>query len=63
MTSPLGDTRRGRLLYDLLLPYADRCVVIFALPSQGATSRPLGLLATTLSRYDKAQDDSTKRSR
>ena len=50
----LGDAPRAQLLYDLLLPYADRCVVIFALLSQGSASRPLGLLATMLSRFEDA---------
>jgi tetratricopeptide (TPR) repeat protein len=51
----LGDAHRAQLLYKLLLPYADRCVVIFGLLSLGSASRPLGLLATTLSRYDDAE--------
>jgi DNA-binding SARP family transcriptional activator len=50
----VGDARRGQLLYKLLLPYADRCVVTFALLCQGSASRHLGLLATTMSRYDAA---------
>ena len=51
----LDDAPRARLLYELLLPYADRCVVIFALLCHGSASRSLGLLATTLSRYDEAE--------
>jgi tetratricopeptide (TPR) repeat protein len=50
----LGDIPRAQLLYKLLLPYANRCVVIFGLLCQGSTSRPLGLLATMLSRYEDA---------
>jgi tetratricopeptide (TPR) repeat protein len=50
----LGDAARARLLYDLLLPYADRCVVSAGLLCRGSASRPLGLLATTLSRHDEA---------
>jgi len=50
----VGDTPRARLLYELLLPYADRCVVAFTLLSQGSASRSLGLLATTLSRFEDA---------
>ena len=38
----------------MLLPYADRCAVTTTLLCQGSLSRPLGLLATTLSRYDDA---------
>jgi tetratricopeptide (TPR) repeat protein len=50
----LGDAPRAHLLYDLLLPYADRCVNAGALLCVGSASRFLGLLATTLSRYDDA---------
>jgi DNA-binding SARP family transcriptional activator len=50
----VGDARRAQLLYELLLPYADHCVVTFALLCQGSASRHLGLLATTMSRYDDA---------
>jgi predicted ATPase/DNA-binding SARP family transcriptional activator len=51
----VGDARRAQLLYKLLLPYAERCVVTFALLCQGSASRHLGLLATTMSRYDNAE--------
>jgi len=51
----LGDAPRAQLLYKLLLPYADRCVVTFALLGHGSASRPLGLLATTLSQYERAE--------
>jgi tetratricopeptide (TPR) repeat protein len=51
----LGDVPRARLLYTLLSPYAGRCVVNFALLCQGSAARPLGLLATSLSRYDDAE--------
>jgi DNA-binding SARP family transcriptional activator/tetratricopeptide (TPR) repeat protein len=51
----LGDASRARLLYKLLLPYADRCAVTFGLLCHGSTSRPLGLLAATLSRYEDAE--------
>jgi tetratricopeptide (TPR) repeat protein len=50
----LGDATRSHLLYELLLPYADRCVVTGALLSAGSVSHPLGLLATALSRYEDA---------
>ncbi len=52
----LDDLPRARLLYNLLLPHADRCVVAYSLLCYGSVSRPLGLLATTLSRYDDATD-------
>jgi DNA-binding SARP family transcriptional activator/tetratricopeptide (TPR) repeat protein len=51
----VGDVPRARQLYTLLSPYAGRCVVNFALLCQGSAARPLGLLATTLSRYDDAE--------
>ena len=50
----LGDRRRAQLLYSLLMPYADRCVVFFALLCHGSASRSLGLLASMLSRYEDA---------
>jgi tetratricopeptide (TPR) repeat protein len=45
------------MLYRLLLPYADRCVVTsgISLLCTGSISRPLGLLATTLSRLEDAE--------
>jgi tetratricopeptide (TPR) repeat protein len=50
----LGDAPRAQLLYKLLLPYADRCVVTVALLCRGSISRSLGLLATTMSRHEDA---------
>jgi tetratricopeptide (TPR) repeat protein len=50
----LDDIPRAQLLYDLLLPYAGRCVVFGGVLCQGSVSGPLGLLATTLSRYEEA---------
>jgi DNA-binding SARP family transcriptional activator len=50
----LGDTVRARALYELLMPYADRCVITFALLCQGSAARSLGLLATTMSRFNEA---------
>jgi DNA-binding SARP family transcriptional activator/class 3 adenylate cyclase len=50
----LDDAPRARLLYALLLPYADRCVVSTVLLCQGSASRALGQLATTLARYEDA---------
>ena len=50
----LGDARRARRLYELLLPYAGRCAVIPAVACQGSASRPLRMLATTLSRFEDA---------
>jgi tetratricopeptide (TPR) repeat protein len=50
----LDDARRAELLYQLILPFADRCVVVDATICMGAASRPLGLLATTMGRFDAA---------
>jgi tetratricopeptide (TPR) repeat protein len=45
----LHDVPRARLVYDLLLPYADRSVVVgFGIACYGAAARYLGLLAATL---------------
>ena len=52
----LGDTVRAATLFDLLLPYADRNLVFGAhTASFGAAARLLGMLATTLQRWDTAQ--------
>jgi tetratricopeptide (TPR) repeat protein len=51
----LGDRARAAILYQLLLPYAGRTVVIGnAAACYGALSRYLGALATTLGRWDEA---------
>jgi tetratricopeptide (TPR) repeat protein len=50
----LGDAPRAELLYELLLPYADRCVVTLAALCMGSVSRSLGLVATTMTRYEEA---------
>jgi predicted ATPase len=50
----LGDVRRARVLYELLLPYAGRCVTSGAAFCAGSVERSLGLLATSLSRFDDA---------
>jgi hypothetical protein len=49
----LEDGRRAELLYQLLLPFSDRCVVGWPL-CLGSASRPLGRLATTMGRSDAA---------
>jgi eukaryotic-like serine/threonine-protein kinase len=51
----LGDADRAQDLYERLMPFADRCVVISGVLCQGAASRSLGLLATTMARYDEAE--------
>jgi predicted ATPase/class 3 adenylate cyclase/DNA-binding CsgD family transcriptional regulator len=51
----LGDTARAATLYQLLLPYAGRTVVIGnATACYGAVSRYLGLLAATMERWEEA---------
>jgi tetratricopeptide (TPR) repeat protein len=50
----LDDAPRAQPLYDLLLPFADRCVVALSVICQGSVGRVLGLLATVMSRYDDA---------
>ncbi|MEK6304460.1 MAG: protein kinase [Acidobacteriota bacterium] len=53
--SYLSDVRRAALLYDLLLPYAPRQLVIGSSAiGVGAISRFLGILATTMSRWEDA---------
>jgi DNA-binding CsgD family transcriptional regulator len=52
----LGDTVRAATLFDLLRPYAGRNLVFGAhTASFGAAARLLGMLATTLQRWDVAQ--------
>jgi tetratricopeptide (TPR) repeat protein len=51
----LGDRARGQTLYQILLPFAGRNVVVSnAVACYGALSRYLGALATTLERWDEA---------
>jgi hypothetical protein len=51
----LGDRARADMLYQILLPFAGRNVVISnAAVCCGALSRYLGALATTLERWDDA---------
>jgi tetratricopeptide (TPR) repeat protein len=50
----LGDTRRAEPLYRLLLPFADRCIVVDGPICVGSASRPLGLLAGTMGRFNAA---------
>jgi class 3 adenylate cyclase len=52
----LGDKERARYLYDELLPVADKCIVIgAAVDCFGPCHRFLGLLATTMGRWDDAE--------
>ena len=51
----LADTRRATTLYDLLVPYAEHNVVVgHVVACHGSGFRLLGLLATTLARWDGA---------
>jgi hypothetical protein len=54
--SALGDRRWTERLYELLLPYADRNVIVARLPlgTLGSASQHLGLLAAALSRWGDA---------
>ncbi len=52
----LGTTARAALVYDLLLPYADRCgSYVTSIACDGSVSRPLGVLASLLGRHDDAE--------
>ncbi|RPI44831.1 MAG: hypothetical protein EHM59_11805, partial [Betaproteobacteria bacterium] len=52
----LGDIRHAATLFDLLLPYAERNIVLGAqTASLGSGARLLGMLAATLQRWDVAQ--------
>jgi tetratricopeptide (TPR) repeat protein len=50
----LHDSPRAKRLHELLLPYADRFLVVDGPFCLGSASRPLGLLATTVRRFDAA---------
>jgi tetratricopeptide (TPR) repeat protein len=50
----LGDARRAEPLYQLLLPFADRCILVDGPICVGSASRPLGLLAATMGRFNAA---------
>ena len=53
--SYINDVRRAAILYDQLLPYAPRqCVIGGAAIGTGSILRFLGILATTLSRWEDA---------
>lgn len=52
----VGDAPRAAVLYDLLLPYADRNIVTaYAIVCYGSAARHLGLLAATTSRWEEAE--------
>jgi hypothetical protein len=51
----LGGAESAAILYELLLPYGDRVAVGYPEISTGAVARYLGLLATTMERWDDAE--------
>jgi class 3 adenylate cyclase len=50
----LGDIERAAILYELLRPYAGRNVSTSIISCYGSASHYLGLLATTMERWDEA---------
>jgi tetratricopeptide (TPR) repeat protein len=50
----LGDRDQAEMLYELLLPYADKVALSYPEISLGPISRFLGVLASTISHYDDA---------
>ena len=53
----LEDRARAQVLYDLLLPFADRLIVIGGVAApHGSAHTYLGLLATVLDRFDVAEE-------
>jgi tetratricopeptide (TPR) repeat protein len=55
VASYVNDLSRSRQAYELLLPFASTCVHAQGVVCTGSASRPLGMLATTLERYDEAE--------
>jgi class 3 adenylate cyclase len=51
----LRDSRRGETLYALLLPHAERNIVVANAACNGSVSRPLGILAASLDRFEEAE--------
>jgi class 3 adenylate cyclase len=57
IASYLGDKSRAARLYEMLLPYRNLNIVISsAMICDGSTSRPLGMLAATLERWETAEE-------
>ena len=52
----LGDAEHATTLHAKLLPYADRVAVSYPEVATGAVARHLGLLATTMRRWNDAED-------
>jgi class 3 adenylate cyclase/tRNA A-37 threonylcarbamoyl transferase component Bud32 len=53
--APLRDLRRAEILYEMLLPHAERNIVVIAAACNGPVSRLLGILAAALGRFDVAE--------
>jgi DNA-binding SARP family transcriptional activator/tetratricopeptide (TPR) repeat protein len=51
----LRDSQRAAILYERLAPYADRVAISYPEIALGSVSRYLGLLATTMDRFDEAE--------
>ena len=51
----LGDSVRAAVLYELLLPYADRVAISYPEISLGPVARFLGILATAIAHWDDAE--------
>jgi class 3 adenylate cyclase len=52
----IGDEARSAYLYDQLLPVGDKCILVgAAVDCYGTTHRLLGLLATTMERWEDAE--------
>lgn len=54
--SLLGDRARAEMLYELLVPYRERNVQVTQAAFWGSSERFLGLLATTMARWDVAAE-------
>jgi tetratricopeptide (TPR) repeat protein len=52
----VGDTSRGRRIYELLLPFADRNTVSLTLQPHGPVALRLGMLAAMLERWEEAEE-------
>jgi hypothetical protein len=55
VVSFFGDTQRAAIIYDMLLPHADRFATVSISACRGSVARPLGQLATVLGRHDDAE--------
>ncbi len=56
MCCHLRDTSRAPIIYELMLPYADRNLTSFHIVAFGSAATSLGKLATLMERFDAAAD-------